>query len=85
MVISIASVGSGTVRSDEGREAYPVAFSNMPRAPSVIFSFVPRCCSGFTFPPPTFFSAKSRPGGRRGGGVVMGWGLDGVGWWGRGR
>ena len=41
--------------------AYPVAFSNMPRAPSVTFSFMPRCLAGSTLPCPNFFSAASRP------------------------
>lgn len=40
---------------------YPVAFSNMPRALSVIFSFIPRCLTGSILPWPNFFSAKSRP------------------------
>ena len=40
---------------------YPVAFSNMPRAPSVIFSFTPRSLLGSILPPPNFFSTASRP------------------------
>lgn len=42
-------------------KTYPVAFSNMPRAPSVTFSFMPRCFSGSTLPWPNFFSMASRP------------------------
>lgn len=48
---------------DQSKEerTYPVIFSNMLRAPSVIFSFVLRILEGSTFPWPNFFSAKSRP------------------------
>ena len=37
---------------------YPVAFSNISRALSVIFSLAPR---GAVLPPPSFFSTASRP------------------------
>jgi hypothetical protein len=41
--------------------SFPVAFSNMLRAPSVIFSLTLRSLPGSTLPWPNFFSTASRP------------------------
>jgi len=61
--ISSMSDSSDTHQSFVGwrHSTYPVAFSNMPRAWSVTFSFMPRCLVGSTLPWPYFFSTVSRP------------------------
>lgn len=43
------------------KTSYPVAFSNIPLALSVTFSFTPRSFCGSTLPWPNFFSTASKP------------------------